>query len=337
MEFDIIPVSEQQVNKSPVIVVDDKLGLESWCIKRVYKYCHQEFISWKVSRRDCDHKAIHDSSNQELVSWKVSRRNCDHKAIHDSSNIRDLIRLSNVILLLNPEFKTVWNFRRSLIASNRLLIDDDLKFSELVLSRKPRNPEVFSYRQFLLQRLPNISLRNVQHELDLTLESSSKYFRNYYSWSHRTWLMINLRPGVESKRSLGLNSGISLESFDRLLFDDIETARNFIRNHVSDFSGYQYIQTLIQYLHSCTRNNGVNLLEVLHIQFHFLDELLSLYPDRESIFLHRRFLLQMVKMNHPHSHRDFLEKEKIFIESCRKESEFLIERHKKWCDKFWIT
>lgn len=314
MEFDIIPVNEQQVNKSPVIVVGDKLGLESWCIKSVYKYCHQEFISWKVSRRDFD------------------------KNFHDSSNIRDLIRLSNVILLLNPEFKTVWNFRRSLIASNRLLIDDDLKFSELVLSRKPRNPEVFSYREFLLQRLPNISLRSLKHELDLTLKSSSKYFRNYYSWSHRIWFMTNLRPRIERKRSSGLKSGMSVESFDQLLFDDIETTRNFIRSHVSDFSGYQYIQFLIQHFHSYTKNNCVNLLELLLIQFHFIDELLFLYPDRESIFLHRRFLLKTVKMNHPHSLRDFVEKEKIFIQSCsRKENEFLIERHKKWCQKFGIT
>ena len=131
-----------------------RLASNPGVLKHVYKYCHREFISWRLSKREVD-----------------------------SSNLRDLINLSNVILLLNPDFRCVWNFRRSLITSNRTQISDDLKFSALVLSRKPRSPEVFSYRQFLLHKLlPIISLQVLKNELELTMVSSSKYFRNYYSW-----------------------------------------------------------------------------------------------------------------------------------------------------------
>lgn len=306
-------MAEQQFNKSPVVVVGNNVGLESWCIKYVYKYCHREFISWRLTKRDID-----------------------------SSDNRELMSLSNVILLLNPEFRCVWNLRRSLIVLNRIEIDNELKFSELVLTRKPRNPEVFNYRQFLLQRqLPNIPVQTIRDELDLTLTSSSKYFRNYYSWSHRVWIITTFRKQIEIQRTQhGNSNAIAPEVFDQLVYEDLEIVKKFTCCHVSDFSCYNYIQVIVRYLHDCKGNMGVKLLELIHSQFRFIDELFTLYPDRESIFLHRRFLMKMVKKFHGHYFQDFVGKELNFIQSCVQMNclvpEYLIEGHKTWLSQSGI-
>lgn len=312
-EFDIIPVAEQQLNKSPVVIVGNNLGLESWCIKYVYKYCHREFISWRLTKREID-----------------------------SSTLRELICLSNVILLLNPEFRCIWNFRRSLVASNRLEIGDELKYSKLILSRKPRNPEVFSYRQFLLQRLlPNITFQTIINELDVALSSSAKYFRNYYSWSHRVFIISTLRKRIEIQQQLGNNSAITPDVFDQIIRHDLEMVKNFTRCHVSDFSGYHYIQVIVQCLHEDRRDPGVNLLDLIHNQFRFIDELFSWYPDRESLFLHRRFLMKMAKKFHGNSFQNFVKKESNFVQLCNqmksKVPEYLIEGHKTWLKKSGMT
>jgi protein prenyltransferase alpha subunit repeat containing protein 1 len=43
-EFDLIIQPENQ-NKSPVIYRDHCLGLESWCVRHVYKYVYQRLIT----------------------------------------------------------------------------------------------------------------------------------------------------------------------------------------------------------------------------------------------------------------------------------------------------
>lgn len=43
-EFDLVIQPESQ-NKSPVIYVDHCLGLESWCVRHVYKYVYQKLIT----------------------------------------------------------------------------------------------------------------------------------------------------------------------------------------------------------------------------------------------------------------------------------------------------
>ncbi|KAI8428737.1 hypothetical protein MSG28_007423 [Choristoneura fumiferana] len=42
--FDIVPVDSNFKNKSPVLHVENCLGLESWCVKHVYMYCYSELM-----------------------------------------------------------------------------------------------------------------------------------------------------------------------------------------------------------------------------------------------------------------------------------------------------
>lgn len=49
-EFDFIPVSEPRNNKSPIVLVDHKLGLELWCVKILFQYAYQTLMAWRTKK-----------------------------------------------------------------------------------------------------------------------------------------------------------------------------------------------------------------------------------------------------------------------------------------------
>lgn len=124
--FDIVPVDTNFRNKSPVLYLENCLGLESWCIKHVYMYCYSEIMD-----RYCP-------KGRRRV-FKVSSLNSDR-----------MIQLLNVTLLLNPDLNTLWNKRRMLLEKSLLDNNSELHFTRLVISRKPKCNDAFAYRRWLL-------------------------------------------------------------------------------------------------------------------------------------------------------------------------------------------
>lgn len=116
-------------NKSPVLHLENCLGLESWCVKHVYMYCYSELM---------DKYSVKSKRKTQKISTNDSDR---------------LVRLLNLTLLLNPEINSLWNRRRELVEG--LLIDKtvELHFIRLVLSRKPKCNEAFAYRRWLLESI----------------------------------------------------------------------------------------------------------------------------------------------------------------------------------------
>jgi len=61
----------------------------------------------------------------------------------------ETITLLTSALLLNPEVLTFWNMRRELILDGYLKPDDELQFSAVVLTFKPKCAEIFTYRRWI--------------------------------------------------------------------------------------------------------------------------------------------------------------------------------------------
>lgn len=124
--FEIVPVEANFQNKSPVLLVENCLGLESWCVKHVYMFCYTEIMDKLVLKQKC--------KSLKLTSFTTDR----------------LVRLLNVILLLNPELSSLWNRRREMILKLVLEKTSELQFTKLVLSRKPKCNDAFTYRRWVL-------------------------------------------------------------------------------------------------------------------------------------------------------------------------------------------
>ncbi|XP_072937911.1 protein prenyltransferase alpha subunit repeat-containing protein 1 [Epargyreus clarus] len=211
--FEIIPVDTNYQNKSPVLHLENCLGLESWCVKHVYMFCYSELMNKYCAKQN---------SKTKKVSGVDADRFC---------------RLLNVILLLNPELSTFWNRRRALVQNCVLEKSTELHFTRLVLSRKPKCNDAFSYRRWLLDAvlqddtLSSNYLENlINEELSICELASDKCPNNYHSWNQRMWF-INKLQAVEKQ-------------FDIHMFyiKEYIFSERWIAKHVSDFSCFHYRQ-----------------------------------------------------------------------------------------------
>lgn len=112
---------QSKQNKSPVINVENNLGLESWCVPHVYDYAHKLVLNY----------------NTKGLQW----------------NHGDVIKYLNVATLLNPDVTLFWNIRRYLFGHNKLNLTKEFQFSALVLSKKAKSNEAFAYRRWLFMFL----------------------------------------------------------------------------------------------------------------------------------------------------------------------------------------
>lgn len=307
-EFSIIPTTENEKNKSPILYHDNHLGLELWCVKYVYNYAHNYLLKVKP-----------------LIQKK--RLNSVVK--------EDLNKLLLGALLIKPDVLTFWNIRRELIERDIIDIKKELLITKLILSSKSKSNETFAYRKWIINRLlkwENISVdykRNLLNDEFLITEfTASRSPNNYHSWTHRIW----------SIQYIGLKF---LSSF---LHTQLDFSLNWIFSHVSEHTGFHYRQYLInhvrnypldsqymiKYYKKVYDNLGINefmsLTRFLLNKADFgteadnyycilLNELLSTlsklnitYPDHEAVWYHRRFVLnsllkasyELLKIQWPH-------------------------------------
>ncbi|XP_045501295.1 protein prenyltransferase alpha subunit repeat-containing protein 1 [Colias croceus] len=240
--FDIVPVDSNFRNKSPVLCVENCLGLESWCVKHVYMYCFSEIK---------DKYGMNSQRKQKKITTLDSER---------------LVKLLNVTLLINPDVTTLWNKRREIV--QMLLLDkvSELQFSQLVLSRKPKCNDAFAYRRWLLGALllsdnvqANLLENLINSELRICDETSDKSPNNYHSWSHRLWVVNNMKDVL---KQFDMNS---------LYIKEYIFSEKCISSHVSDYSCFHYRQFCIKNICSLVNSSwksfensiDINLRKVL--------------------------------------------------------------------------
>ncbi|XP_071450210.1 protein prenyltransferase alpha subunit repeat-containing protein 1 [Hetaerina americana] len=232
-EFDIVPVNENQ-NKSPVLHASHSLGLESWCVHHVFCFIYQRLMDLRKKRGREDPGT--------------------------------LIRLLRGALLLNPDVSSFWHMRKDLMLSSHLDPTADLHLSLVVLSHKPKCSEAFSHRRwvishFLLPLCPaqtfpsphrggeavdlNPSLPSplgsisdiLNGELNVSGLAANRYANNYHAWNHRIWTIQNVCP-----------KGLLW----RVLLREWSETGQWVATHVSDHSGMQYRQFLLDRMMACS-------------------------------------------------------------------------------------
>ncbi|RZF34510.1 hypothetical protein LSTR_LSTR011752 [Laodelphax striatellus] len=204
-DVDIVAVTLNE-NKSPVIVESHCLGLESWCVKHVY--CH--------------------AYSRVMEARQQKRRKEDPERIGN---------LLTVALIINPDVSTMWNMRRELVMTSHLDPNSELHFTSVVLSRKPKSGDIFSYRRWLIKNvLMNDSPTNSSYlsdELHISTLAAERYSNNYHAWNHRMWCLGELLATLDADSSADL------------LASEWSMSRSWIATHVSDYSGFQYRQQVL--------------------------------------------------------------------------------------------
>lgn len=215
----------QNKNKSPVVHVENYMGLESWCAQHVYRHAHDIILA---SSRKHPLTMCHASSNDGSGSGAGAgngtgdRENCIKLAMQPFSS--NLVKYLNCAILINPDVATFWNCRRRLFQKNRLDIRREFQFSSIVLSKKPKSNDAFFYRRWLYSFQSHESI-DWTRELSLCERCASKSLSNYHAWCHRQWV---------------------LQKAPLLLHYELATTERFIRKHIGDYSGYHHRQFVLR-------------------------------------------------------------------------------------------
>ncbi|NWW43540.1 PTAR1 protein, partial [Pedionomus torquatus] len=289
-EIGLIPCPEARYNRSPIVLVENKLGVESWCVKFLLPYVHNKLLLYRQRKQ-----------------WL---------------NKDELIDITCTLLLLNPDFTTAWNVRKELILSGTLNPLKDLHLGKLALTKFPKSPETWIHRRWVLQQLiqenslPSHATKGnlgaapverihrlVQEEMNVCSEAAGRYPSNYNAWSHRIWVLQHL-----GKLSV------------KVLFDELSSTKFWVSMHVSDHSGFHYRQFLLKSLigrtvtdnnvlvqnqmvneqnpslqkeeesagaeAACVDEQSVDLPRHLEEELELCTELIDTYPGHETLWCH---------------------------------------------------
>ncbi|XP_076061659.1 protein prenyltransferase alpha subunit repeat-containing protein tempura [Oratosquilla oratoria] len=271
-EFEVV-VSGGDVNRCPVLHIDHKLGLESWCVQHVYSYAYAKIFASRVNKRRQDYIV--------LEKW------------------------TQFCLLVAPEVSTLWNIRKEMLLLGSITLQHELQVTNLILTRKAKCMEVFQHRKWMFHHMLN---REVAHsngdsimdqhgeiinflttELNLCTMTATKHQNNYHSWNHRLWIMQQLEI---------------LGNFKETLLSEYEWTQAWVSVHVSEHSGLHYRQYILnsiaQLMIEKKINNEIftNFSSVSDLYLKELElnrELIIHYEEHEALFCHRQHLLICLK------------------------------------------
>ncbi|XP_050424395.1 protein prenyltransferase alpha subunit repeat-containing protein 1 [Adelges cooleyi] len=317
-EFDLVIQPESQ-NKSPVIHVENCLGLETWCVRHVYEYVHRKLIA--------------------------------HRKRLKRQAPCDLIPLLTSALLINPEVITFWNIRKELLMSGYLHLMEELQYSAVVLSFKPKCAEIFNYRKWIYSNMLNdFNTTNIVfNEFLVTLSAAAAYPSNYNAWNHSFWFV---------------EKSLQCENFG-IVAQQLAMTKTWCREHVSDHSCMQYRQRLLKclvadkrclrHLEFCTSKSLLRFFnsderhklmrpsedyfgEALGVtldELYFNEDLIAMYQNHEALWNHRRFLCHLlINICNTDSVKEVLmNNEKRICTSFFKGNETFIKKHVVWLQR----
>ncbi|KAM9446391.1 protein prenyltransferase alpha subunit repeat-containing protein 1 isoform 1-T1 [Clarias gariepinus] len=269
-EIGLIPCPEARYNRSPIVLVENKLGVESWCVKFLLPYVHNKLLLYRQRKQWLDRDALVD--------------------------------ITTTVLLLNPDFTTAWNVRKELLQCGVLNPEKDLYLGKLALTKFPKSPETWIHRRWVLQRLQKelcgTDRRNdysehiqraVHGEMKVCADAAGRYPSNYNAWSHRIWVLQHMAKGNL-----------------KILHDELSSTRLWVSMHVSDHSGFHYRQFLLKTLlaeldQAQQTNRGGSLDEphtdavpqLCHDEIELCKDLIESYPGHESLWCHRRHVFYL--------------------------------------------
>ncbi|GES61790.1 geranylgeranyl transferase type II alpha subunit [Aspergillus terreus] len=182
-----------------------------------------------------------------------------HEKIANHEYTTETLRQISDLLTKNPEYYTVWNYRRQVLqhefskaaeaGSNETAVDEiaalvkqDLQFLIPLLRSFPKCYWIWNYRLWLLdeakRRLPlPLSRRLWEEELALVGKMLSLDSRNFHGWGYRRFVVESLEKLTDDETGT-----ISMTQ------SEFDYAKKMIGTNLSNFSAWHYRTKLIQRL-----------------------------------------------------------------------------------------
>lgn len=184
------------------------------------------------------------------------------------------------ILDVNPEFYTVWNYRRDIIVNHYMqslgeeglvdLFDKELLYNMAKFREFPKVYWIWNHRTWLLENHPRV---NWENELLLVEKIHKLDPRNFHGWTYRRYIISHMEKDKD------------------LTLQEFEYTTKMINANFSNFSALHNRTKLIPKLFE----RGL-LINTTHAQFltkelEYLHNAMYTDPDDQSVFIYLRWLL----------------------------------------------
>jgi len=256
----------------------------SSCISWRYFYCypkHKMHGQKKVKEGEIDQaKKIALAKKIEKYSQLMALSLAKRKAREFTEESLDL---TTQLLSINPEFYTMWNFRREILL--------DFFEKQATESTDQENPVKGKDKQSILLG-----------ELRFTEGAVASHPKSYWIWNHRTWATQCLGNQCDWKRELELcNKFLDFDcrnfhcwNYRRyvsqqgnvLTLDDFKYTTKKIEQNFSNYSAWHRRSTLFRLLYETKED----LLHALTEEFEFVKQAFYTEPADQSAWFYHRWL-----------------------------------------------
>lgn len=174
-----------------------------------------------------------------------------HKKIYTTETLDKTTHL----LALNPEFYTIWNYRREILSAlfaNKTvdpikLLEDDLKLVMAQLKLFPKCYWIWGHRIWCLFQLQELNAANWKFELLIVSKLLEMDSRNFLGWQYRRFVIDNIEKNIADAELLK-NLKINVDEFN------FTTSK--INNNISNFSAWHNRTKLIPKIFSILHEIG---------------------------------------------------------------------------------
>ncbi|KAF0456294.1 rab geranylgeranyltransferase alpha subunit [Gigaspora margarita] len=192
--------------------------------------------------------------------------------------------LTTKILSQNPDFYTIWNFRRSILLNEisedcseeekQQKFSSELLFLQEVFRHNPKSYWIFNHRQWCLDTMPNPDWKS---ELDLVSKMLDMDARNFHGWNYRRYVI--------SKLSCIDSNALNLSKTEF----DFTTAK--INQNFSNYSAWHQRSKLLPKLVEDEQLGDQGKKPLIDQEFELVKSAFYTDPDDQSAWLYHWWLI----------------------------------------------
>ncbi|KAF8078123.1 rab-protein geranylgeranyltransferase [Lyophyllum atratum] len=246
---------------------------------------------------------------QDVISRKKDK-DWSHDALH----------LTTRLLQVNPEFYTIWNYRRNILLDGifpssssdeiNTRISDDLSSTMTALKAHPKVYWIWNHRRWCLENTPSgpgseeegdtdgWRKANWDKELYVVEKMLDADPRNFHAWDYRRYVLASMPIQRPQKSELAYTS-------------------RKIEANISNFSAWHQRSKVLTSLH---KSSGIPSIKSRQEEFDLLRNAMYTDPDDQSVWMYHRWLMGLGE------DREVLESEITAIQELLDE-----QPDSKWC------
>ncbi|KAI0374748.1 rab-protein geranylgeranyltransferase [Pilatotrama ljubarskyi] len=225
--------------------------------------------------------------------------------------------LTTKLLQINPEFYTVWNYRRSILLNGLFperappevndLLSDDLALTTTLLKQHPKVYAIWTHRQWCLQQVPEGPSKADPHgwrqaywnkELFVVERMLDADPRNFHAWNYRRYVLAEM-PVKRSETS------------------ELAYTKRKIEANFSNFSAWHQRSKVLTSLWDAGKLDRKKSLEE---EFDLVKNAMYTDPSDQSVWIYHRWLIG------PGDDQNIVEREIASIQELLDE-----QPDSKWC------